>query len=56
MSYMCKRCYINANNLKKNDIKRLMVTAENFTCDSCGKVAKLVIDPKDKEEYYDEED
>ena len=54
MSYLCKRCYINKNKLKKNDIKKLIVTSENFTCDECGKFTKLVIEPKEKEQYYDE--
>lgn len=54
MSFLCKRCYINKNKLKKNDIKKLIVTSENFECDECGKSAKLVIEPKAKEQYYDE--
>lgn len=55
MSFLCKRCYINQHNLKKNDIKKLMVTSENFECDSCGKFTKLVIEPKEKERYDDED-
>jgi len=54
MSFLCKRCYINKNKLKKNDIKKLIVTSENFECDECGKFTKLVIEPKAKEQYYDE--
>jgi hypothetical protein len=54
MSFLCKRCYINKNKLKKNDIKKLVVTSENFECDECGKFTKLVIEPRGKEQYYDE--
>ena len=55
MSFLCKRCYINQHDLKKNDIKKLMVTSENFECESCGKFTKLVIEPKEKERYDDED-
>ena len=54
MGYLCKRCYINKNKLKKNDIKKLIVTSDNFECDECGKFAKLVIEPKKKEWFEDE--
>lgn len=55
MSFLCKRCYINEKKLKKNDIKKLMVTSENFECEQCGKFTKLVIEPIEKEQYYDED-
>ena len=55
--YLCKRCFINANDgLTKKEIKQLNVTSQDFYCDNCGKLKKLVIEKKVKEEEYDEED
>lgn len=52
---LCQRCYIKKHKLKKNEIKKLTVTSDKFQCSDCGEYKKLVIERKQKEEWYDDE-
>ena len=59
MAYLCKRCYINAKNPTKKEIKQLNVTSVDFYCDNCKQLKKLVITKKIDEDglvYEDCED
>lgn len=55
MSFLCRRCYIKNNNLSKKEIKQLVSTTEKFQCAGCGEYKALVIEPRKKEEWEDEE-
>lgn len=53
---LCRRCYIEKHpNLKKKHIKQLMSTTEKFKCDGCKEYKALVIEPR-KKEVWEEED
>ena len=55
--YLCKRCYINSHeNLTKKEIKQLNVTDQDFWCDGCKKLKKLVIEKKVRTEEYEYEE
>lgn len=56
MSFLCKRCYINSHNLSKKEIKQLMSTTDKFKCENCGEYKVLVLEPKKREEWEDDED
>lgn len=53
---LCRRCYIEKNpNLKKKDVKKIMSTDEKFKCDLCGEYKSLVIIPRKREVWEDED-
>lgn len=52
---LCQRCYIKKHKLKKNEIKKLIVTSDKFQCAECGEYKKLVIERNPREEWYDDE-
>lgn len=55
MISLCQRCYIKKHNLKKNEIKKLLVTQEKFYCSECGQEKKLVIEREERNNYYSED-
>lgn len=57
MSDLCKRCYIQKNpQLKKKDIKQLMCTSDKYKCDGCGEYKALVLTPRKREAWEDEDE
>ena len=52
---LCRRCYIEEKKLKKKDSKHLMSTIDKYKCDKCNEYKSIVIEPRQKEEYDDEE-
>ena len=55
MSFLCRRCYINSHELSKKEIKQLVSTTEKYKCDGCGEYKALVVEPKKREEWEDDE-
>ena len=53
---LCRRCFIKQHpELKKKEIKQLISTADKYYCDSCGEYKSIIIEPKEKERYDDED-
>lgn len=50
---LCRRCYIEKNNIKKKDAKHLMSTVDKYKCDNCNEYKSIVVEHKQKEEDYD---
>ena len=53
---LCRRCYINNHELSKKEIKKLVSTTDKFKCDECGEYKAIVLEPKKREEWEDDED
>lgn len=34
---LCKRCFIRVHKLSKKEIKKIIMSEEEYTCDKCGK-------------------
>ena len=56
MSNLCRRCYINSHELSKKEIKQLMSTSEKYKCEGCGEYKALVLTPRKREEWEDEDE
>lgn len=54
--FLCKRCYIKQKNLSKKEIKQLMSTTDKFKCSGCGEYKVIVLEPKKKEAWEDDEE
>lgn len=55
MSFLCRRCYINNKKLSKKEIKQLVSSADKFKCDKCGEYKAIVLEPRKKEVWEDED-
>jgi hypothetical protein len=56
MSFLCRRCYINSHELSKKEIKKLTSSADKFKCDGCGEYKAIVLEPRKREVWEDNED
>jgi hypothetical protein len=56
MSNLCRRCYINNHELSKKEIKKLMSTTDKFKCDQCGEYKAIVVEPRKKEVWEEDEE
>lgn len=53
---LCSRCYIRQHpELKKKDIKQLKYTTEKYECECCHQYKALVVMPRRREAWEDEE-
>ena len=39
---LCKRCFIKINKVNKKEIKKMVMSEEEYTCDKCGKLDLIV--------------
>lgn len=39
---LCKKCYIKINKPTKNEIKKLVMSEENYECNCCHKTGQIV--------------